>query len=173
MSFNFKVGGTWQTLASGWVKVAGTWQQVQSAWVKVAGTWQQVYDLVSYALSGQANINHLVASPASATIGVRVNADGTVDKLVDTTYTQINAGTDYVIPNGSDKTAIRFRCTDNNANLEAGSDATGSWLAAPREWYVVATGELKLMDIDIELSIDTGTSTYDTGSYTGTANSTL
>ena len=43
MSFNFKVGGTWQTLASGWVKVAGTWERVQSAWVKVAGTWQQVY----------------------------------------------------------------------------------------------------------------------------------
>jgi len=43
MSFNLKVGGTWQELASLWAKVSGTWQQVQSAWVKVSGTWQQVY----------------------------------------------------------------------------------------------------------------------------------
>lgn len=43
MSFNVKVGGTWQTLGKGFVKIAGTWQEVQSAWVKVAGVWQQVF----------------------------------------------------------------------------------------------------------------------------------
>lgn len=43
MSFNFKTGGSWRTLATGWVKVAGTWRQIESAWIKAAGTWQQVY----------------------------------------------------------------------------------------------------------------------------------
>lgn len=43
MSFNVKVAGAWQEIATGWVKVAGVWEQVESAWVKVAGVWQQVY----------------------------------------------------------------------------------------------------------------------------------
>lgn len=47
MSFNLKVGGTWQTPASIWAKVSGSWQQVASAWIKVAGTWQQVYTSLS------------------------------------------------------------------------------------------------------------------------------
>ena len=51
MSFSFKVGGTWQPLATGWMKVAGTWQQIKSGWIKVAGTWQQVYTSLSAAAS--------------------------------------------------------------------------------------------------------------------------
>ena len=169
MSFNMKVGGTWQTLASGWVKVAGTWQQVQSVWVKVAGTWEQVYAAISYAISGASGVNHLVSAPLTATAGIRINADGTIDKRAGAVYTQINAATDYIIPNGADKSTLRFRCTDNNANLDAGSDATGSWLTAPREWYITATSEIKSLDIDIELSIDSGATTYDIGAHTGTA----
>ena len=173
MSFNLKDGGTWRTAATLWVKIAGTWQACNSAWVKVAGTWQQVYAAISYALSGETGINHTVVSPNDAIVGVRINNDGTIDKLTGTTYTQINAATDYIIPNSADKTALRFRAADNNANLEAGSDATGSWLAAPCEWYIVATSEVKALDLDIELSIDAGVSIYDFGGYTGTATSTV
>ena len=128
---------------------------------------------VRYALSGASGINDTQVAPTSAIIGIRINTDGTTDRLQKTTYTQINATTDYIIPNSGDKTNLRFRATDNNANLDAGSDSTGSWLTAPCEWYVIAVSETKNMDIDIELSIDAGVSTYDTGNYTGAATSTV
>ena len=41
MSFNFKSGGSWRTLATGWIKDT-TWKQVASIWVKDT-TWKQVY----------------------------------------------------------------------------------------------------------------------------------
>ena len=124
-------------------------------------------------LDGQAGINQTVLAPSDAIIGIRVNSDGTIDKLIGTTYTQIDADTDYIIPNDADKTALRFRATDNNANLDAGSDATGSWLSAPGEWYLIANSESKSLDLDLEISIDAGSSAYDSGTYSGTATSTL
>lgn len=172
MSTNLKIGGVWNAIASAHVKVAGTWQAVQSIWIKVAGTWQQVYSAVAYALSGETGITGFTTQPGTAIAGVRVNTDGTIDKITGNasspTYTQIDALTDYVIPNGSVTGNERFRCTDNNANLAAGT--TGSWVAAPHSWYIThGTAIPKQLDIDIELSILGDTTTDDIGSYLGSA----
>ena len=172
MSFNMKVGGTWPTMVSGWVKVAGTWQEVQTAWVKVAGTWQQVYSAVSYALSGETAITGFQTQPNTAIAGVRINADGTIDKITGNasspTYTQIDTTTDWVIPNGAATGDERFKCTDNNANLASGT--TGTWLAAPQQWYITHGGAIeKLLDITLEISILGDTTTDDSDSYTGGA----
>lgn len=81
MSFNFKVGGAWQQLASGWIKVAGTWQQVQSAWVKVAGVWQQVYENIVWALSGTSGSPttkvHVALDPAAGNVVWSICGDTT------------------------------------------------------------------------------------------------
>lgn len=91
MSFNFKVGGAWETLASGWVKVGGTWQQVQSAWVKVAGTWQQVYASWSLAFTGTTAPVTATNSGANATAELKFDTDGYVYYRQNLTggYTQI------------------------------------------------------------------------------------
>jgi len=84
MSFNFKTGGSWETLASGWVKVAGTWEQVQSAWVKVAGTWQQVYASYNFEFSSL----FFGTGTTSDEQGIIFNSDGTIDRQLNGSVTQ-------------------------------------------------------------------------------------
>ena len=168
MDAHTKVSGTWKKLDGIHVKVSGTWKAVQAGYTKVSGTWKQFYAAVTYALSGETGINGSQPGGTS-NAGVRMNADGTVDKLVDTVYSQIDTATDYIIPNSAVKTAIRFRATNNGDALDAGSSATGSWLSAPCEWYVETSGVPVNLDVDVEISIDSGSSTHDTGAYTGSA----
>lgn len=167
-----RVSGTWKKVDALHVKVSGVWKAVQTGYIKVSGVWKEFYAAVAYAMSGQAGIIGFETQPASAIAGVRVNADGTIDKITgdasSPTYTQIDAATDYVIPNGAVTGNERFRCTDNNTNLDSGT--TGSWLAAPQEWYITHGGlPAKQLDIDIEISILGDTTTDDTGNYTGSA----
>lgn len=123
-------------------------------------------------LSGETGIIDAVVDPANAQAGVRFNSDGTIDKNEGGSYTQIDANTDWIIPNGADKTPYTVRCTDNNANLAAGSAATGTWLAATStwNWYIEQTSfGTKNLDIDLEISPDGGTTIIASGNYTGSA----
>lgn len=128
-------------------------------------------------LSGETAIDSSQTEPDVAIAGVRINTDGTLDKITGTeatpVYTQIDALTDYVIPNAAAPGAYQFQCTDNNANLDAGSDATGSWQAislGAQLYYVTADATTTLLDIDLDVRQGTG-ATLDTGNYTGTAES--
>lgn len=123
MSFNLKTGGAWNEVASIWAKVAGTWQQVQSAWIKVAGVWEQVYLNYLVTLSGGA----AVASTELGVAGIRVNTDGTIDKLEDGVVTQLAASTDWVIPNGAASSDFDVRAT---SVTETGGHGLG-WDSAP------------------------------------------
>lgn len=172
MDAHVKVSGAWKTLTGIHTRVSGTWKAVNAGYIKVSGVWKQFYAAVAYALSGETGIIGAETQPATSYAGVRINADGTVDKREDGTYTQIDSATDYVIPNGAVTGSERFRCTDNNANLDAGSSATGTWLAAPCEWFISnAAAPIKNLDIDIEISILGDTTTDDTGNFTGQCNS--
>lgn len=174
MDGHVKVSGVWKKLEGIHVKVSGTWKAVQAGYIKVSGVWKQFYAATAYALSGESAIVGFAIQPAVAIAGVRVNADGTIDKITGTVaspiYTQIDSATDWVIPNGNATGDERFKCTDNNANLDAGT--TGSWLAAPQQWYITrAVASIKNFDIDIELSILGDTTTDDSANYTGQASS--
>jgi hypothetical protein len=167
-----RVSGTWKKVNELHVKVSGVWKAVQTGYIKVSGTWKEFYNALAYALSGESGIIGFQIQPNTAIAGVRVNADGTIDKITGNasspTYTQIDAATDWVIPNGGATGAERFRCTDNNANLDFGT--TGSWLTAGQQWYIThGTLPAKQLDIDIEISILGDTTTDDTGNYTGNA----
>lgn len=172
MPGHVKVSGAWKALDGIHVKVGGVWKAVQTGYIKVSGTWKEFYAAVAYALSGEPGIIGFQIQPNVAIAGVRINADGTIDKITGNasspTYTQIDAATDWCIPNGEVTGNERFRCTDNNANLASGT--TGSWLAAPQQWYVTGSGlPATALDIDIEISILGDTTTDDTGNYTGQA----
>ena len=170
MSFNIKVSGTWQELASAWIKVSGTWQQVQSAWVKVSGTWQQV--LANWVVSVDGGGHFRNEDPASdAYVGIRWMIDGTVDNYVSV---QQDAATDWIIPNSATSEAsfvIRF--------TETGT--TGPWAYTGitpdgTTWYALSTQRNVLghttsgtvtatCTFTAEISDDGGSTILDSGSY--------
>jgi hypothetical protein len=88
---------------------------------------------------------------ASATAGFRFNTDGTVDRLQGSSYTQISAATDWIIPNQA-------------------ADSTYVWidLGTNREYKLVNSGgDLKSNTCDFEIRNDAGTTVASTagGSY--------
>lgn len=126
----------------------------------------------TFALSGESAISQTVDFGQTAKAGIRINADGTIDARTGDNYTQIDAATDWAIPNSTDKSGCRFRCTNNGDTLMTGSSATGSWLTAACEWWVeeVAAEGTKSLNLTVEISTDSGSTTHDTGVYTGSAN---
>lgn len=161
----------WKAVEGLHVKVSGTWKEVQTGYVKVSGAWKEFYAAVSVALSGEIGINAIVPQPGTAYAGVRINTDGTVDKRINTNFTQIDTATDWIIPNSAASSDYEVYCTDNNSNLAGGSSATGTWLAmsAAREWLISHDGATpKQLDITIAIRFSGG-ATIDSGNYTGAA----
>jgi len=116
------------------------------------------------------------SSTANRYAGVRINADGTVDRRGGTSgsYGQIDSGTDWIIPNGAASSDFDVYCTVNSssgAGLNGGSDAVDTWLdlSTDRMWYcfrnTVGTNSANLT-ISIRYN---GGSTLDSGVYDLTA----
>jgi hypothetical protein len=176
MSFNFKVGGSWETLASGWVKIAGTWQQVQSAWVKVAGTWQQVYANLAFALSGTTGSPNTVTTSDTAAnwSGWRFSAAGNVFKNETGSFTAFNFGTEYA---NTTPPATWIRITANAGDNPSTGISLGVWLEINVDrdfiWNRSTLGNTA-GSVKVEISSDSGGSTIlATGYYGGDATVTL
>ena len=155
MSFNFKVGGTWQTLSSAWVKVAGTWQEVSSAWVKVAGTWEEVFRNLAVTLYPDTFTLHTTGDNDPTYSGIQLNSNGTQYRYA------FNGGTLGLTTWLLGGTAAQFwaRCTVNAGTLDGGSSATGTWLnlAITRDWYItdsIPNSGTVTVDFDIEIATD-------------------
>lgn len=108
-------------------------------------------------------------------VGVRFNTDGTVDKRI-ATYTQIDSGTDWIIPNTSASGSYEVM-TDNWADtggsgggFNAAAAAEGTWIAltANREWNVQAVGPMgadsSKMTFDAHIRFNGG-ATLSSGTY--------
>ena len=117
-------------------------------------------------------ISHSVANGNTATAGVRVNNDGTIDQLVGGTYTQIDVSTDWRIPNGSGS-GYHVRFTRGVFDPDPDVGTLNSWLAlsSDREvYYQESTDDTEDGGtITIAISDDGGTSTLDSGTYPLTA----
>lgn len=125
-------------------------------------------------LTNYSSIVGSTVSPTDSQAGVRINTDSTLDKYEDGVYTQINSATDWCLPVrtiGSGEYYVR--CTDNNANIAAGSSATGTWLniATALQWYVEVTGTgSKSLSVTLEISDKSdGSNILATGTFTGSA----
>jgi hypothetical protein len=138
--FKFNVGGTWKDPVQGHVKVnvASVWKEVIQIYANVAGTWKEI--LYKVTLSGE-TIQDGVLDPANATAGIRFNTDGTIDKLVGVTYTQIDSATDWIIPNGQASIDFDVRFTAPTGTWTSEAAAVNTWidLGTNREWYVQQT----------------------------------
>jgi hypothetical protein len=70
-------------------------------------------------------------------VGIRFNSDGTVDKRI-STYTQIDSGTDWIIPNG-DAPDLFEVMTDNWVDLGGAGNGFNSAAAAEGVWVALTT----------------------------------
>lgn len=109
---------------------------------------------------------------ASASAGVRFNTDGTVDKLVNGSPTQIDAATDWVRPTEHAPGSFEIMAHVDAGNLDAG-DAVDTWLAltTPRSWSVIdATQGVDPETATITVSIRFGGTVLASGQYSLSAN---
>jgi hypothetical protein len=120
-------------------------------------------------------VTHLVGSSGTAIAGIRFNSDGTVDKRVGGTYTQIDSGTDWIIPNGDADSTYDVSYTGASGTWSVQASTEGTWtnLGADRLYYVTATGGTgipKSITCTFNIRKDGG-SVIDSASFTCTATS--
>jgi len=87
-------------------------------------------------LSGQ-----IVSSIWTDEVGIRFNSDGTIDELIGVTYTQIDTGTDWIIPNG-DAPDLFEVMTDNWLDSGGAGDGFNNAAAAEGVWIALTSNRL-------------------------------
>ncbi len=111
-------------------------------------------------------------SLGTATAGIRFNTDGTVDKLVGSTYTQIDASTDWLRPVGFAPGDYEVRLESNSGDAFDVGPAVGTWVAltSAREWKQVrATNGTDTNTAVFGIRKGSSGSAEDTGSFDFTA----
>lgn len=93
--------------------------------------------------------------------GFRFNSDGTIDNRIQTTYTQINASTDWIIPNGAAPDDYEIMMTyTGDAPTGTASYPASTWLAFSTygnpEWYVDAISDKTQKDCVMTIQIRKG-----------------
>jgi len=163
MSKYVKISSAWKSIDNAYVKVSTAWKSVDTIYVKVGSAWKIVWNNVVYTLTGD-NINVTDgASPYNTRSGIRVNADGTLDKAFSVNgdllaYTQIDSATDWVIPNGAASADHDVRITAVTHNGHAGWNASASeedaWidLGSDRLWDIQSSAE-ETINTDFTLEI--------------------
>jgi hypothetical protein len=121
------------------------------------------------------------AAPSDATVKIRINTDGTIDEAEGTgspSFSQINAGTDWVIPNSISSSVdhwVRVTRTSGDAtDFTMVPGSLGVWEklgvsggAAQIFGYTVTTANYREGTYLVEISTDSGGSTVvASGSYT-------
>lgn len=127
-------------------------------------------------VSGE-TISHSVSNGNTARAAVAVNSvDGTMDKIEGTTTTQIDASTDWRIPNGSGA-AYHVRFTkgilDPDPTYNPDSVTLGTWHALTQQYRLgyeeSANDTQETGTITVAISDDGGSTTLDSGAYPCTA----
>ena len=145
------------------------WEDKMKFWN--GSIWVELYAGIVVTVSGE-NIFHVVANGNTARAGVRVNNDGTIDKLILSTYTQIDSSTDWRIPNGSGA-GFHVKFTKGFLDPDPDVGTLDTWLAltANREVYYEETANDTAdgANITVHISDDGGSTTLDSAVYTLTA----
>ncbi len=118
-------------------------------------------------LSGEV-ISDTGGAPRNARLNI--NADGTVDKVEDTTTTQIDTATDWIFPNAyanGDYDARYTNLSGDALDIEAAAEDIWIALSADRQWgYSTSSSKSGTMDFEIR---DPGGTTVASTQYTLTA----
>ena len=110
-------------------------------------------------LSGE-TIEHIVDDPFNAEVGIRFNADGTVDKNVGGSFSQIDSLTDWIIPNAGANAGYDLAYTDKTGsawNNEASPEDTTVNMGTDRVYRLLRTTVgLNTITCNFKLFIDAG-----------------
>ena len=140
-------------------------------------SWDRIWPPVT--LSGEAISDGTLADPITsrtATAGVRVRSNGTVEALVNTTWSPIDVATDWIYPNAAAADATyHVRITNvvwtrgSSFTTEAAAEDTWLQITGDHEWTVqdaIAIGAgNKYVAFDLQISDDAGATVLATGSY--------
>lgn len=143
-----------------------------SAWitpvVKVWDGTQWVTASATVTVSGEVITDQTTQSRQHAA-GIRVNSDGTIDKLVNTTYTPIDTATDWIIPNSVAPDDYECRFEKDSGTGTVSGDTLDTWhpLTSNREFKLVRATDANEQQVVGTLRIRKGTGAeIDSASYT-------
>lgn len=133
-----------------------------------------VLDSPVVTLSGE-TVEHSVSSPTNAIAAIRFNADGTVDRIVGGTPTQVDFATDWIIPNSAAPGGYQVRFTSLTGDAPTVTDST-----AEDAWYAFTSGNfdirlqefgtgLQSCSFTVEIRLGSSGSAIASGSYNLTA----
>lgn len=161
---SIRTGSAWKELVPGTsVRTGGAWKEVVEIFVRVGGAWKSAWVAFVVTVSGQ-TVDASTAAPGTATAGVRFNSDGTVDQRVQAAYSQIDSGTDWIIPNAAGAASGTYiRATEVSASgsplTKNGTMNTWTLLTSDQEWSAVRSGAsvgTSTWTITIEIAADSG-----------------
>jgi len=117
-----------------------------------------------------------VAGPTPRIAGIRINTDGTLDKRVGGTYTQIDSGTDWIAPNGAARATHEFRIVDVVFNFGSSwfveAEVEDTWIdltGGALEWSVRDNSSSASENVSVDFTLEgrqNGGATLDTGDFT-------
>jgi len=138
-----------------------TWRDCIAVHVYDGAAWRQVFK-PTLTLSGET-----VYSPSNgstATAGIRVNTDGTIDSLKNATYAQIDSTTDWIVPNSAALSTDEVRVTGVTGTFTSSPGADGTWfdMSVAREWTAPVGTTITTFTLEVNRA---GGATEDTGAY--------
>lgn len=161
------VSNRWETIGDGTPRANVNYK---AGGIDLAQLFRDIGDpLETVTVSGE-SVTGLKLS-GTATAGIRVNADGTIDKNQNGIYSQIDAATDWIIPNGSASSLYEVRVTSVTGSFSNAAAAPNTWinLGSNREWNVIQVGEgSSTASFTLEIRYDGG-AVLDSGTYFLTA----
>ena len=160
-----KVGGAWKSIDDALIKVGGAWKGCDAVFIKVGGAWEQVWPGQTFTLANR-GISDTGFTARTYTAGIRINGNGTAQKLINTTYSATATG-EWADPSG-DFTGYYVRATEvSTFGTATRSGTLNSWLAltSDRLWTIAsATAGFKEWVLDIDIASDAaGTNIVCTG----------
>jgi hypothetical protein len=169
MTTHVNDSGTWRELTNVYINVSGVWTEIQEVYVNDAGTWRSVFVKAVVTVSGESVFTDVHVSPDPGTAFVRFNTNGTVDSLVDGVTTQIDASTDWIIPNSAASGLYEIMAHQNSGDAVTPSAALDTWLAlsSSRQWGFSSTALNVTANLTISIRFNGGatlsSNTYDVG----------
>lgn len=135
---HFKTGAsTWKRIQGLYFKTgASTWKTVTAAYIKTAAsTWKEFYRNFALSLSGYTITDNVSIA------ALHINADGTTDQFRTMSGTdQINASTDWIIPNSASGDATfeaKWTATGDQPNWVSSGWTSGTWKDVPTSSYLL------------------------------------
>lgn len=163
-----KSGGSWRDIVLPEIEVGGVGRPLVTIEVKLSGTWQTVFAAAAgtVTVSGETIVG--ATSSGTARAGVIFRANGKVAKTVNGTESQIDASTDWIIPNDEATSLYEVRYTGGTETwtVKAANQDTWTDLSTDREWRVENNvGDITANIVTFEIRFNGG-SVLDSATYT-------